>query len=136
MILLKSYRYDFERYRSGRNGAVLKTVWVQAHVGSNPTLSASIYSIIAYSFLIRRSTQAGRRGAPAKGVGRGTDARVQIPPSPPFSYPQTKRCSSFFILKISWEDLNPRTANPPALANAAQCLQTLIYLKCKRCLPE
>ena len=31
---------SFERYRSGHNGAVLKTVWVQAHVGSNPTLSA------------------------------------------------------------------------------------------------
>ncbi len=26
----------------------------------------------------------GRRGAPAKGVGRETGARVQIPPSPPF----------------------------------------------------
>ena len=25
----------------------------------------------------------GRRGAPAKGVGRATGARVQIPPSPP-----------------------------------------------------
>ena len=30
-----------ERYRSGHNGAVLKTVRVQAHVGSNPTLSAT-----------------------------------------------------------------------------------------------
>ena len=29
-----------ERYRSGHNEAVLKTVWVKAHVGSNPTLSA------------------------------------------------------------------------------------------------
>ena len=32
---------------------------------------------------IWRSTQAGRRGAPAKGVGRETGARVRIPPSPP-----------------------------------------------------
>ena len=32
--------YILERYRSGHNGAVLKTVRVQAHVGSNPTLSA------------------------------------------------------------------------------------------------
>ena len=31
-----------ERYRSGHNGAVLKTVRVQAHVGSNPTLSAKL----------------------------------------------------------------------------------------------
>ena len=30
-----------------------------------------------------RSTQAGRRGAPAKGVGRVTGARVRISPSPP-----------------------------------------------------
>ena len=29
-----------------------------------------------------RSTQVGRRGAPAKGVGRVTGARVQISPSP------------------------------------------------------
>ena len=35
-------------------------------------------------FDIRRSTQVGRRGAPAKGVGRIlTGARVQISPSPP-----------------------------------------------------
>ena len=31
-----------ERYRSGHNEAVLKTVWVHAHVGSNPTLSATM----------------------------------------------------------------------------------------------
>ena len=30
-----------ERYRSGHNEAVLKTVWVHARVGSNPTLSAN-----------------------------------------------------------------------------------------------
>ena len=29
-----------ERYRSGHNGADSKSVWAQAHVGSNPTLSA------------------------------------------------------------------------------------------------
>ena len=29
-----------EGYRSGHNEAVLKTVWVQAHGGSNPSLSA------------------------------------------------------------------------------------------------
>ena len=32
-----------ERYRSGRNGADSKSVCAQAHVGSNPTLSANIY---------------------------------------------------------------------------------------------
>ena len=30
-----------ERYRSGHNEAVLKTVWAQAHKGSNPFLSAN-----------------------------------------------------------------------------------------------
>ena len=30
-----------EAYRSGHNEAVLKTVWVQAHGGSNPSASAS-----------------------------------------------------------------------------------------------
>ena len=29
-----------ERYRSGHNEAVLKTVWGQLHMGSNPILSA------------------------------------------------------------------------------------------------
>ena len=32
--------FNKERYRSGHNEAVLKTVWAHAHVGSNPTLSA------------------------------------------------------------------------------------------------
>ena len=35
-----------ERYRSGHNGAVLKTVRAQAHVGSNPTFSAILFRII------------------------------------------------------------------------------------------
>ena len=30
-----------ESYRSGHNEAVLKTVWEQSRVGSNPTLSAT-----------------------------------------------------------------------------------------------
>ena len=32
--------------------------------------------------ILWRCTQVGRRGAPAKGVGRDTGARVQISPSP------------------------------------------------------
>ncbi len=31
-----------EAYRSGHNEAVLKTVWVKAHGGSNPSASAKI----------------------------------------------------------------------------------------------
>ena len=37
--LNKSASYCTERYRSGHNEAVLKTVCPQGHVGSNPTLS-------------------------------------------------------------------------------------------------
>ena len=35
-----------ESYRSGHNEAVLKTVWANAHVGSNPTLSAKKRTVI------------------------------------------------------------------------------------------
>ena len=92
-----------ERYRSGHNEAVLKTVCPQGRVGSNPTLSAcqiqnknflkklkkyltiqNIRDIISpvaendrdkyqnylVSRAIWRTTQAGRRGSPGKGVGR------------------------------------------------------------------
>ena len=37
---------DVERYRSGHNEAVLKTVCPQGRVGSNPTLSAFIKSLL------------------------------------------------------------------------------------------
>ena len=45
-----------ERYRSGHNEAVLKTVCPQGHVGSNPTLSAydtshNIELVISYVIL-------------------------------------------------------------------------------------
>lgn len=36
---------DMERYRSGHNEAVLKTVCPQGRVGSNPTLSAENWLI-------------------------------------------------------------------------------------------
>ena len=55
---------------------VLKTGDVEASVGSNPTLSASFITGL-------RKYPSGRRGSPAKGVGRETVARVQIPPSAP-----------------------------------------------------
>ena len=42
-----------------------------------------------------RSTQVGRRGAPAKGIGRVTGARVQIPPSP---FYQERRSWYFYEL--------------------------------------
>ncbi len=43
--LLRESDSYLERYRSGHNGAVLKTVRVQAHVGSNPTLSAILMTV-------------------------------------------------------------------------------------------
>ena len=39
----------------------------------------------------------GRRGAPAKGVGRETGARVQIPPSPFFSDAVSKEKNSLIL---------------------------------------
>ena len=53
----------------------------ERQVSSETCLSAKIKYRI--EFRLWRSTQVGRRGAPAKGVGRVTVARVQIPPSPP-----------------------------------------------------
>lgn len=50
-----------ERYRSGHNGAVLKTVRVQAHVGSNPTLSA-IHITICRSFACEAAVFIGLAG--------------------------------------------------------------------------
>ena len=66
----------------------MKTVCPKGRVGSNPTLSAILITckdlfLDLELYCIWRSTQAGRRGAPAKGVGRETGARVRIPPSPP-----------------------------------------------------
>ena len=80
-----------ERYRSGYNGTVLKTVVRQRTVGSNPTLSAK--GSVARQSLIKKNTLRRRnqlekysswwRGAPAKGVGRVTGAGVRVSPSPP-----------------------------------------------------
>ncbi len=50
-----------EAYRSGHNEAVLKTVWVQAHGGSNPSASAKlnlirttyqVFGLLFYYFLL------------------------------------------------------------------------------------
>lgn len=49
-MLCKIDKAFLERYRSGHNGAVLKTVRGQLHVGSNPTLSA-IYLNPSRSFI-------------------------------------------------------------------------------------
>ena len=77
-----------ERYRSGHNEAVLKTVCPQGRVGSNPTLSALDVSPRQLLFigkseinLIWRSTQEVE-GTPLERVQVvNSGARVQIPPS-------------------------------------------------------
>ena len=71
-----------ERYRSGHNEAVLKTVCPEGRVGSNPTLSAGVLaprSIERNPFC--RSTQEVE-GTPLERVQVvNSGARVQIPPS-------------------------------------------------------
>ncbi len=84
-----------ERYRSGHNEAVLKTVCPQGRMGSNPILSArNLVALIEYVWLISyrvnrssiylswRSTQVAE-GTPLERVQVvNSGARVQIPPSP------------------------------------------------------
>ena len=52
----------------------------------------------------------GRRGSPAKGVGRGTGARVQIPPSPYEKAAHPKGSGCFFVHR--GKDLNPKRRVP------------------------
>ena len=80
-------RNGLERYRSGHNEAVLKTVCPQGRVGSNPTLSAGrkrdspANLTIVVNQLFWRSTQEVE-GTPLERVQVvNSGARVQIPPS-------------------------------------------------------
>ena len=43
-----------EEYRSGHNEAVLKTVWVQAHGGSNPSSSAIFLLSVSHWIVLAR----------------------------------------------------------------------------------
>ena len=71
-----------ERYRSGHNEAVLKTVCPKGRVGSNPTLSA------VQNALYNKDYSSGEvpklaEGTPLERVQVvNSGARVQIPPSP------------------------------------------------------
>ena len=84
---------DTERCLSGLKSWSWKPVTVCAVRGfeSAPLLhktSSILFGvfnlILAFSYGLEKYSR-GRRGAPAKGVGRETVARVQIPPSPPDS---------------------------------------------------
>ena len=78
---------------------VLKTGDVEASVGSNPTLSATLFQADLFG---TQKYPSGRRGSPAKGVGRETVARVQIPPSAPklaeFEFKSSFSASFLFAL--------------------------------------
>lgn len=63
LALANSAEVNTERYRSGHNEAVLKTVCPQGRVGSNPTLSASGNRILIFEIRLRRNTQEAE-GAP------------------------------------------------------------------------
>ena len=72
---------------------VLKTGDVKASVGSNPTLSAR------YPYL--RKYPSGRRGSPAKGVGRvKSAAEVQILSSAPSKNLEAITVSRFFLFLV------------------------------------
>ena len=71
-----------ERYRSGHNEAVLKTVCPKGRVGSNPTLSAGLNFIKSLLFGEVPKLAEGTPLERVQVVNSG--ARVQIPPSPLF----------------------------------------------------
>lgn len=75
-----------ESYRSGHNGAVLKTVCPKGRVGSNPTLS--VIDFVDYDCFISKAfgeVPKMAEGTPLERVQVvNSGARVQIPPSPLF----------------------------------------------------
>ena len=74
-----------------------------------------IISYFVMDFALEKYSR-GRRGAPAKGVGRETGARVQIPPSPP-EQPLGFFERLLFFAKESikrWE-LNPKRREPAGI---------------------
>ena len=79
---------------------VLKTGDAQASVGSNPTLSATFLFVRQSVVRYLQKYPSGRRGSPAKGVGRETVARVQIPPSAPTRRKREKACGEFFYFYL------------------------------------
>ena len=104
---------DPERYRSGHNEAVLKTVCPKGRVGSNPTLSVGALLLRwkqnkSWWFnLIWRSTQEVE-GTPLERVQVvNSGARVQIPPSPSGNFP------GLFLRKLPNRTLtNKQQCNP------------------------
>ena len=74
---------------------VLKTGDVKASVGSNPTLSAKPH------YMVLQKYPSGRRGSPAKGVGRvKSAAEVQILSSAPSKNLEAITVSRFFLFMV------------------------------------
>ena len=74
---------------------VLKTGDVKASVGSNPTLSAKPH------YMVLQKYPRGRRGSPAKGVGRvKSAAEVQILSSAPSKNLEAITVSRFFLFLV------------------------------------
>ncbi len=78
-----------ERYRSGHNEAVLKTVCPKGHMGSNPILSARHFEYRKNSSFWR-STQEVEETPLERVQVVNSGARVQIPPSPVGTDPYRK----------------------------------------------
>ena len=77
------HQTDMERYRSGHNEAVLKTVCPKGRVGSNPTLSARAMMLCEYNVYSFGEVPKLAEGTPLERVQVvNSGARVQIPPSP------------------------------------------------------
>ena len=83
-------KQNTERYRSGHNEAVLKTVCPQGRVGSNPTLSVICLSSHGGEHILCQSLFDTLGEVPKLAEGTPLErvqvvnngARVQIPPSP------------------------------------------------------
>ena len=113
-ILFARYKkrvQDTERYRSGHNEAVLKTVCPNGHMGSNPILSALFHlkrgnriSYIKCNSAILEKYPRGRRGSPGKGVGR---EKRREGSTPSFSAKWSLSCRlRFALLKSNIWQLN------------------------------
>ena len=50
-----------QAYRSGHNEAVLKTVWVKAHGGSNPSACAKKWNKPCACFIFWKQVRVGRK---------------------------------------------------------------------------
>ena len=111
----------FKHHKCGEMSERFKELVLKTSDSKEPrvriSVSPPIFFYIRKIFRLWRSTQAGRRGAPAKGVGRVTVARVQIPPSPP-----VKRANLFGLLFLLLnKELNPRDGVAWGTSTTASC---------------